>query len=68
MKVHGLKAYRNLKAMVFSHHHHIGEKHVPTSEMEKHLVDGVRYRFHDTDRQGLRNPLGHCHFGFRIGF
>jgi len=32
MKARCSKTYRILKGMVFSHYHHIGEKHVPASK------------------------------------
>ena len=67
MKAHSSKAYRALTGLVFPRHHHIGEKHVRISEMEKHLVDGAMHIFHDTDRKGIHAPLGRHQSGFKIG-
>ncbi len=67
MKAHCSKACSALKGTVFPRHHHIGEKHVQSSEMEQHLVDDARHVFHDTDRQGIRAPLGRHHPGVKIG-
>ena len=66
MKAHCSQAYSTLKSL-FVRHYHIGEEHVSTSEMEKHLVEDAKHVFLATDRQGTRAPLGRHHPGFRFG-
>ena len=67
MKAHYSQACYTLKDLFVRHHHHIGEEHASTSEMEKHLVEDAKHVFHASDRRGTRAPLGRHHPGFRVG-